>query len=661
MSRFVSSDGDFIDHDRCPVVVDLAEQVLRPSLADAQESPDNDGLTFSCVCKLHDGGPCFKAFEESYILSIRDQFSSLTREEFDIAILAKLECGIHVEHHTRKSKKAEQSERRSSRTDYFLHGHRVCRDFFKFIHHLSQSKLDSLIKHYKENGVQARVHKLTNKQPKNAYSFEDRKRVVEFIVNYTDIHGIELPGRTPKHWITNGKLLPTNCTKKSVFIEYQKASTALLLEPGHIVGERTFFDLWQRLLPFVRTMPPASDLCSTCEQGTIALRRSANKSDEQKTTVVRQLEEHQTAVKKERDYYKDMCRNIKTAVESGDKTRNHVSFDFAQQVHYPYSPRQQGPIYFKTPRKCGVFGVNTEALGQQINYLIDERHTTGKGANTIISYLHYHLKHYTIGEIILFLSADNCTGQNKNNAMMWYLLWRVMTEQHEEITLSFLIAGHTKFSPDGGFGLFKRKFKQSEIHCLKDIVEAVESSSKMNNAVLIGQENSDESHVPTYDWVSHFAPVFHKLKAVKSYHHFRFTKSGDVFCKKYVDSEEVKQSIFKNGAVLPTELPPVIKSPGLPAQRQWYLFEQIREFVSEPFQDTVTPKPLMPKPGKGAQSDAESDGDDDLPELTATTPSVPSKRPAGTVIQDQAPRGRGRGRGRGAKQTRFEWKQTRFE
>ena len=106
-----------------------------------------------------------------------------------------------------------------------------------------------------------------------------------------------LPSKSPKvsvsvvslftklHWITNGKLLPTNCTK-SVFLEYEKASKTLKLEPGHIVGERLFYDLWQRLLPFVRTMPPASDLYSTCEQGTIALRRSANKSDEQKSNVV---------------------------------------------------------------------------------------------------------------------------------------------------------------------------------------------------------------------------------------------------------------------------------------------------------------------------------------------------------------------------------------
>jgi hypothetical protein len=39
----------------------------------------------------------------------------------------------------------------------------------------------------------------------------------------------------------------------------------------------------------------------------------------------------------------------------------HYSFHFAQQVHYPSNP-QPGPIFFKTPRKCGVFGVMAEAI-----------------------------------------------------------------------------------------------------------------------------------------------------------------------------------------------------------------------------------------------------------------------------------------------------------
>lgn len=98
--------------------------------------------------------------------------------------------------------------------------------------------------------------------------------------------------------------------------------------------------------------------------------------------------------------------------------RMHYSFDFAQQVHYPHNPLQPGPIYFKTPRKCAVFGVCCEALPRQVNYLIDESCDTGKGANTVVSLLHHFLEHHALGETELGLHADNCSGQNKNNTVL---------------------------------------------------------------------------------------------------------------------------------------------------------------------------------------------------------------------------------------------------
>ena len=47
----------------------------------------------------------------------------------------------------------------------------------------------------------------------------------------------------------------------------------------------------------------------------------------------------------------------------------------------------------------------------------------GKGANAVISRLHYYFEHYGLGEEEVFLHADNCAGQNKNNVMMQYLMW----------------------------------------------------------------------------------------------------------------------------------------------------------------------------------------------------------------------------------------------
>ena len=69
------------------------------------------------------------------------------------------------------------------------------------------------------------------------------------------------------------------------------------------------------------------------------------------------------------------------------------------------------------------------------------------------------------------------SGQNKNNAVMQYLTWRVMVGLHEYIQLNFLIAGHTKFGCDYCFGMVKKKFR-TRVSCLGDIEEVCMDSYK---------------------------------------------------------------------------------------------------------------------------------------------------------------------------------------
>ena len=60
----------------------------------------------------------------------------------------------------------------------------------------------------------------------------------------------------------------------------------------------------------------------------------------------------------------------------------HTSL-LVQQVHYPHNPLQPGPMYFKTARKCAMFGVCCEGVPRQVNYLLDEASDVGTGANTL--------------------------------------------------------------------------------------------------------------------------------------------------------------------------------------------------------------------------------------------------------------------------------------
>lgn len=175
-------------------------------------------------------------------------------------------------------------------------------------------------------------------------------------------------------------------------------------------------------------------------------------------------------------------------------------------------------------RKCGLFGVCCEAIPRQVNILIDEGVLTGKGANSAISYMHYFLERHRLGETFAQIHTDNCRAQNKNNAFMWYYLWRVLTEWHHTIQYNFLLAGHMKFAPDWCFGLVKQRTRKTFISSLFDIARAVKDSAIVNTAELVGLHNVTVL-IPTYDWMSYLDTFFKKIPYLKTYHHFRFDKN----------------------------------------------------------------------------------------------------------------------------------------
>ena len=144
-------------------------------------------------------------------------------------------------------------------------------------------------------------------------------------------------------------------------------------------------------------------------------------SDEEKSVCVRRHQEHLDKTKAKRECYvykpvkrlkkilRQLNRNLtstNTETNCSLETKMHYSFDYAQQVHIPSNPMQPGPIYFKTPRKCGILGVTSEAVSQQIIILVDEGVSVGKGANPTISYLHYYLEHHGFGETDVLFHAD---------------------------------------------------------------------------------------------------------------------------------------------------------------------------------------------------------------------------------------------------------------
>ena len=72
----------------------------------------------------------------------------------------------------------------------------------------------------------------------------------------------------------------------------------------------------------------------------------------------------------------------------------------------------RGCIY----RKLTVFGIQDEAVREQINYVLDENEIIGKGPNGTLSMVFDGIKRLNKGEKRLKVTCDNAGGQNKNNA-----------------------------------------------------------------------------------------------------------------------------------------------------------------------------------------------------------------------------------------------------
>ena len=234
-----------------------------------------------------------------------------------------------------------------------------------------------------------------------------------------------------------------------------------------------------------------------------------------------------------------------------------------------------------------MFGVSCEALPRQVNFLTDEAGECGKGANAVISRVHYLFEHHGFGEKNVYLHADNCTGQNKNNCMIHYLLWRTLTNRHQHHSVIPSCWSH-KFSPDWCFGLFKRLYRRTKVGSLQSIFEVVNDSAECNFAQLVSREDGS-TIVPTFDWTDLFAPHM-KIVGIKKLHHFRMTSAspGCVFVREHIDSAEVTIKLLKEPAWTPdvSDLPNVPPH-GLSAERQWYLHEQIRPFCPDQDKDSV--------------------------------------------------------------------------
>lgn len=392
--------------------------------------------------------------------------------QLDLVVLGQIRAMCRQSNEVKTGSGSKEKERQRLRMIYTLSGQTVCERLFLAANAIKIKRFKRLLKHFKVHGMEPPVHKNFKRTPKNTHTKEDTENVVLFIRKYAEESALFMPGRLANHK-TIVKLLPSSDSKMSLFRKYKQACVEASKK---FVGSSAFRSIWNIFCPDVVIMKPRSDLCEFCQKSMTTFTKLRGCSEADKAEFIKKCQDHLNVVNIERTGYKTLIKdtvdnfNIDLVEfdENGLAKPNsydgkiHYSFDFAQQVHIPFDSQQPGPIYFLTPYKIGIFGIMNDTVKTQHNFLIPEAIQISKGANAIVSFLHYYLENHSFGEKHLTLHADNCVSQNKNNILMGYLTWRVLKGLNDSITLSFLPVGHTKFGCDWAFGLFKKNLEREK-------------------------------------------------------------------------------------------------------------------------------------------------------------------------------------------------------
>ena len=212
----------------------------------------------------------------TYIKDIRYAAIELNRNELDLVIMGQLAATINTDNQKR------------SYTSFLHGGQRVCKKTFAFLHGIGKKRLHNVIKHYLENGYTGRRHGNLRRKPHHALSLDCVKFVVMFILNYSELHGLVLPGRVPGYSRSDIQLLPSSTSKHSIWQQYYSSSTST---SHRAVAYSTFCLLWRNLVPQVMTMKPMkpmSDLCWTCQQNSSTVIRMTNASEGEKSQALQE-------------------------------------------------------------------------------------------------------------------------------------------------------------------------------------------------------------------------------------------------------------------------------------------------------------------------------------------------------------------------------------
>lgn len=453
----------------------------------------------------------------------------------------------------RKRHRRSSNAAARSTTVYAIRGRRMCRSAFSAIVQLNARVIN---RHGATVSTMAPAIHTTGagNNRKGSLSVQSRT-VVLFLNRYSNLNALSCPtGRgsideSPISWLTS------DTTRRQVFLAYEKEWETIAESvvanasgqpqlPEAPLSKDQFCRVWAAQFPTLRIHKLGSDFCDSC---TKMLNMFNTLTDPTAKTAIWQARNvHRAEALVEFQLYRQLQKDLNGVVDG----TLHLTFDFAEKVLLPCLLRQPGQLHFVTGIKFDIFGVTSSTVNSTFVFGLPEGHWPGgKTANEVCSMIGFVIDEHRRDTVRpsqpLHLHADNCAGQNKNRYMLFYLAWRCMVGMDSNITLRFLVSGHTKNACDAAFGHVKRHLKRINVLNPRDMMRVIEGSAYSNKVV-------PSNSVSWTDWKEVLIPFFTIPKKFKisEYHVFNFEASspGTVKVKRLSTTEHWESyRLLKNG------------------------------------------------------------------------------------------------------------------
>lgn len=123
---------------------------------------------------------------------------------------------------------------------------------------------------------------------------------------------------------------------------------------------------------------------------------------------------------------------------------------------------QPASTYYLQKLSHDIFGIVNHATNNSAVYLFDER-VGPKNTDHTVSYLSHYISQLPDWMRRIHLFLDNTCSTNKHWYAMAWAMEMVQQGKLDFLRVSFLIAGHTKFSPDMTFAKIAKSYNRSDV------------------------------------------------------------------------------------------------------------------------------------------------------------------------------------------------------